>query len=78
MSRIRVNFINSVVNIAVDEQHLSRLTEPEVRDLIAQLLVFGGKELRQSIANWLCNGTVDSIADFISPELAGDSVKEKP
>ena len=68
---IQVRFIDRIVNIRVDDQHLSRLTESEVDELICQLLMFGGSVLRQKIRKWLDpeDGAIEKIAAVIAPDL---------
>lgn len=56
------------IEIQIGYQHLSRITHAEVRSLIAMLLTFGGKQLREEIGTWLSGGKIDSIAEVISPE----------
>jgi hypothetical protein len=56
------------IDLRVDEQHISRITRKEARDLMAQLLCFGGKELRDEIYKWLHEGKIEQIAEVISPE----------
>lgn len=63
------------ISIRVDDQHISRLTHLETRDLILQLLVFGGRELRNEVHGWLNEGVVQQIGDYIAPEA--DTSKSK-
>ncbi len=57
-------------SIEVEEQHISRLTRREVRELILQLLIFGGSDLRKEIGEWLTNGKANSLGEFIAPQNA--------
>lgn len=65
---IRCNFTTGRTEIWVDGQHLSRLTDREVREIIIQLLVFGGSELRRDIQHWLEGGKLDELGHVIAPE----------
>jgi hypothetical protein len=56
------------IDLSVDCQHISRITHLEVRDLILQALVFGGKPLRDEVHKWLNDGKVEQIAEVIAPE----------
>ena len=66
---IRCNFTKNATDIVVDSQHISRLTDREVRELIIQLLVFGGSELRRDIGHWLSGGKLDELGRYIAPDL---------
>lgn len=69
MNAIRVNFhANDTVSIFVDDQHLSRLTPSEVRQMMCQILMFGGMQMRDEIAGWL-NGSMAQAAEVIAPEV---------
>lgn len=73
MSRIRCYFApRNIVSIEVDEQHLSRLTGTEVREMILQLLIFGGSQLRKDITHWLNGGKLDELGHYISPDNKTD------
>ena len=57
-----------LAHISVDGQHLSRLTHSEVRDIVLQCIVFGGKTLRDEVRTWLTEGKIEDIAQFLAPE----------
>lgn len=57
-------------HISVDEQHLSRLTAHETREIIIQLLVFGGDDLRRDIKHWLDGGKLDELGRYIAGSAA--------
>jgi hypothetical protein len=48
-----------------DGQHLSRLTDIEVRELVFQIIVFGPRKLRAEIAEWLTSRSVETVAQVI-------------
>lgn len=70
MIRCNCNFTKDTTEIWVDDQHLSRLNGREVRELIVQLLVFGGSDLRRDIGHWLSGGKLDELGRYIAPDVA--------
>jgi hypothetical protein len=54
------------IQINVDWQHLSRLTEREMREIIVKCLVFGGSRLRQDITHWLNGGKLDELGHILA------------
>ena len=63
MSAIYCHFRPTGTDITVDGQHISRLTDADVRELIVHLLVFGGKELRSDIRYGLDGGKFDELGN---------------
>jgi hypothetical protein len=57
-----------LAHINVDGQHLSRLTHSEVREIVLQCIVFGGKAIRDEVRDWLNEGKIEDIAQFLAPE----------
>lgn len=57
-----------IASIHVDEQHLSRLNSREVREIIIQLLVFGGSKLRTDIGHWISGGKLNELGEYIAPD----------
>lgn len=57
-----------VADIWVDDQHLSRLNSRELREIIVQLLVFGGSKLRADINGWLSGGKLDELGNYLASE----------
>ena len=51
-----------------DGQHLSRLTDYEVRDLVLQILVFH-PDVRKEVWDWVKKGDVEKISDYLCPEV---------
>lgn len=69
MNHVKVSFaVDGTASIFLEGQHISRMNPAEVRSLIAALLVFGGKELREDIKKWLDGGTIETVAEYIAPE----------
>jgi hypothetical protein len=66
MADIRVHVgPGNMINLKVDDQHLSRLTVGETVDLMVQVLVFS-KPVRQQIKHWLRDGgEVETVGDFL-------------
>jgi hypothetical protein len=56
---------NNLANISVDAQHLSRLNGVEVREIVLQVLMFGGSELRKEVEHWLAGGTLDKLGYIV-------------
>ncbi|MCU1305138.1 MAG: hypothetical protein JWQ87_5422 [Candidatus Sulfotelmatobacter sp.] len=73
---IRCNFRKDQTDIWVEDQHLSRLSGREVREIIIQLLVFGGSELRRDINHWLSGGKLDELGHYIAPDEPDSSKSE--
>ena len=53
-------------SISVDRQHLSRITPEEVREIVLQCIVFGGKNLREDVRKWLSDGEFESMAEVVA------------
>lgn len=65
---VHAHFDVNDTSIYVGSQHISRLTHAEVREIVCQCLMFGGKELREEIRGWLSCKEVESVAQVIAPE----------
>jgi hypothetical protein len=71
MSNCRVNVDpGGRIDLQVDQQHISRITHKEARELILHLLIFGGKKMRDEVYKWLHETKVEQIAEVIAPEPA--------
>jgi hypothetical protein len=64
------------IHIQVDAQHLFRITPQELRQIIAQALILGGRDLREDIKRWLSDENVEQIASHLAPEKAEPSPKK--
>lgn len=54
------------IDVHVDDQHLSRLSGKELRQIITQALLFGGPKLREDIAHWLAGGKLDELGNMLT------------
>ena len=59
---------SQLTEIWVDEQHLSRLDRHETREILLQILMFGGKKLREEVKGWLNGEEFGKVAKMIAPE----------
>jgi hypothetical protein len=55
-----------MASISVDGQHLSRITSEEVREIVLQCIVFGGKNLREDVRKWLSDAEFESMALIVA------------
>lgn len=62
--------LGDTIDIRVGLQHISRITHTELREIICQSLMFGGKKLRAEVRNWLSNDSVEQVAEVLAPEPA--------
>lgn len=68
MSQVRISvWPTKLVDVHVDDQHLFRLREEEVREIVLQLIVFCGPELRNEVKGWLNGEEFNKMADYITP-----------
>jgi hypothetical protein len=65
---VHSHFHDGIADIHVDGQHLSRLTHSEVREIVLQCVVFGGKKLREEVKLWLNGESLEQVAQFLSKE----------
>lgn len=65
---IRTHWSGTGTDIIADNQHISRLTHDEVRELVLQILVFSPRKLREEIKVWLDGGTIDTVGNLIGPD----------
>jgi hypothetical protein len=73
MSNCRVDVgPRGAIDLHVDRQHISRITHVEARELLLQMLIFGGKKLRDEIYKWLHEAKFEQIAEVIAPEPAAE------
>ena len=62
---VRTIWERGTVSIYVDHQHLSRLTEREALEVVAQIFVFGGKDIREKLTRWVNGGKLEDVAEAI-------------
>ena len=65
MENCRVVEIDDSWTLWCGDQHISRMTQREVRNLVLQIVVFGGKEFRDEFHEWMTDGKVDQVADYL-------------
>jgi hypothetical protein len=64
---IRTVWTPTGMDIILDQQHISRITTRELRELVCQIFVFGPKDLREDIRKWLADEKLESIAEYLNP-----------
>lgn len=66
---VRTSFrADGLVDISVDDQRISRINQREIRGLVFQILIFGGRTLRDEVSVKLNRGNIQLIAEVISGE----------